>query len=173
MGKKRFFDDRLKYLSFIQNTSEKRAISMELAPYIASMPKNRTFLRILDAGTGVIGDMPLAAVLTAPDGRPVLSQSESQFKTTKFGLYNNGGAQREVTSVQFSTFFNDGEGAFSIGYTHQNIDMICSMQSSTSHFSFISKIKSFGFWPFKAGCYVIDFCSKQWCICNCTINTCR
>ena len=52
MGKKRFFDDRLKYLSFIQNTSEKRAISMELAPYIASMPKNRTFLRILDAGTG-------------------------------------------------------------------------------------------------------------------------
>ena len=52
MGKKRFFDDRLKYLSFIQNTSEKRAISLELAPYIASMPKNRTFLRILDAGTG-------------------------------------------------------------------------------------------------------------------------
>ena len=52
MGKKRFFDDRLKYLSFIQNTSEKRAISKELAPHIASMPKNRTFLRILDAGTG-------------------------------------------------------------------------------------------------------------------------
>jgi len=52
MGKKRFFDNRLKYLSFIQNTSEKRAISMELAPYIASMPKNRTFLRVLDAGTG-------------------------------------------------------------------------------------------------------------------------
>ena len=52
MGKKRFFDDRLKYLSFIQNTSEKRAISIELAPYVASMPQNRTFLRILDAGTG-------------------------------------------------------------------------------------------------------------------------
>jgi len=52
MRKKRFFDDRLKYLSFIQNTSEKRAISMQLAPHIASMPKNRTFLRILDAGTG-------------------------------------------------------------------------------------------------------------------------
>ena len=47
MGKKRFFDDRLKYLSFIQNTSEKRAISAELTPYIASMPKNRTFLRVL------------------------------------------------------------------------------------------------------------------------------
>ena len=52
MGKKRFFDDRLKYLSFIQNTSEKRAISLELAPFVESMPKNRTFLRILDAGTG-------------------------------------------------------------------------------------------------------------------------
>ena len=52
MGKKRFFDDRLKYLSFIQNTSEKRAISMKLVPYIASMSKNRTFLRVLDAGTG-------------------------------------------------------------------------------------------------------------------------
>ena len=52
MGKKRFFDDRLKYLSFIQNTSEKRAISEQLAPHIASMEQNRTFLRVLDAGTG-------------------------------------------------------------------------------------------------------------------------
>ena len=52
MAKKRFFDDRLKYLSFIQNTSEKRAISEQLTSHIASMPKNRTFLRILDAGTG-------------------------------------------------------------------------------------------------------------------------
>ncbi len=89
--------------------------------------------RILDAGTGIIGDRALPAVLTAPDGRPILSQSESQFKTTKFGLYTNSGAQREVFSIQMSRFFNDGEGAFSIGYTHQNIDMICSMQSSTSH----------------------------------------
>ena len=30
MGKKRFFDDRLKYLSFIQNTGEKKAISKEI-----------------------------------------------------------------------------------------------------------------------------------------------
>ena len=45
--------------------------------------------RILDAGTGIIGDRALPAVLTAPDGRPILSQSESQFKTTKFGLYTN------------------------------------------------------------------------------------
>ena len=52
MGKKRFFDDRLKYLSFIQNTGEKRAISSEIFPHIKSLPKNKTYLRILDAGTG-------------------------------------------------------------------------------------------------------------------------
>ncbi len=39
MGKKRFFDDRLKYLSFIQNTGEKRAISSEIFPHIKSLPK--------------------------------------------------------------------------------------------------------------------------------------
>jgi len=32
MGKKRFFDDRLKYLSFIQNTGEKKAISKQIYP---------------------------------------------------------------------------------------------------------------------------------------------
>ena len=52
MGKKRFFDDRLKYLSFIQNTSEKKAISMKLYPHIAGMSQNKSYLRILDAGTG-------------------------------------------------------------------------------------------------------------------------
>ena len=52
MGKKRFFDDRLKYLSFIQNTGEKRAISSEIFPHIKSLPKNKTYLRVLDAGTG-------------------------------------------------------------------------------------------------------------------------
>lgn len=52
MEKKRFFDDRLKYLSFIQNTGEKRAISSEIFPHIKSLPKNKTYLRILDAGTG-------------------------------------------------------------------------------------------------------------------------
>jgi hypothetical protein len=52
MGKKRFFDDRLKYLSFIQNTGEKRAISAEIFPHIKSLPKNKTYLKILDAGTG-------------------------------------------------------------------------------------------------------------------------
>ncbi len=52
MGKKRFFDDRLKYLSFIQNTSEKKAISSKIYPFIASMSQNKSYLRILDAGTG-------------------------------------------------------------------------------------------------------------------------
>ena len=52
MGKKRFFDDRLKYLSFIQNTGEKKAISLKLYPHIANMSKNKSYLRVLDAGTG-------------------------------------------------------------------------------------------------------------------------
>ncbi len=52
MGKKRFFDDRLKYLSFIQNTSEKKCISERIYPHVARMPENKTYLRILDAGTG-------------------------------------------------------------------------------------------------------------------------
>ena len=54
MGKKRFFDDRLKYLSFIQNTSEKKSISERIYPHVASMPENKTYLRILDAGTGAV-----------------------------------------------------------------------------------------------------------------------
>ncbi len=52
MGKKRFFDDRLKYLSFIQNTGEKKAISLKIYPHIANMSQNKSYLRILDAGTG-------------------------------------------------------------------------------------------------------------------------
>ena len=52
MGKKRFFDDRLKYLSFIQNTGEKKAISEKIYPFIAGLSQNKSYLRILDAGTG-------------------------------------------------------------------------------------------------------------------------
>ena len=52
MGKKRFFDDRLKYLSFIQNTGEKKAISEKVYSYIAGLSDNKSYLRILDAGTG-------------------------------------------------------------------------------------------------------------------------
>ena len=52
MGKKRFFDDRLKYLSFIQNTGEKKAISEKIYAHIASLSQNKSYLRVLDAGTG-------------------------------------------------------------------------------------------------------------------------
>ena len=52
MGKKRFFDDRLKYLSFIQNTGEKKAISEKIYSHIASLSQNISYLRVLDAGTG-------------------------------------------------------------------------------------------------------------------------
>tara|TARA_B100000925_G_scaffold273421_1_gene238138 strand:- start:554 stop:1657 length:1104 start_codon:yes stop_codon:yes gene_type:complete len=52
MGKKRFFDDRLKYLSFIQNTGEKKAISEKIYPFIANLSQNKSYIRILDAGTG-------------------------------------------------------------------------------------------------------------------------
>jgi hypothetical protein len=52
MGKKRFFDDRLKYLSFIQNTGEKKAISEKFFSHVASLSENKSYLRVLDAGTG-------------------------------------------------------------------------------------------------------------------------
>tara|TARA_B100001121_G_scaffold66803_1_gene58780 strand:- start:776 stop:1879 length:1104 start_codon:yes stop_codon:yes gene_type:complete len=52
MGKKRFFDDRLKYLSFIHNTGEKKAISERIYAYISNLSDNKSYLRILDAGTG-------------------------------------------------------------------------------------------------------------------------
>ena len=52
MDKKRFFDDRLKYLSFIQNTGEKQAISEQIYSHIAGLSENKSYLRILDAGTG-------------------------------------------------------------------------------------------------------------------------
>jgi len=45
MGKKRFFDDRLKYLSFIQNTGEKKAISEKIYPYISRLSQNKSYLR--------------------------------------------------------------------------------------------------------------------------------
>jgi len=52
LGKKRFFDDRLKYLSFIQNTGEKKAISEKIYSHIAGLSQNKSYLRVLDAGTG-------------------------------------------------------------------------------------------------------------------------
>ena len=52
VGKKRFFDDRLKYLSFIQNTGEKKAISEKIYSYISKLSDNKSYIRVLDAGTG-------------------------------------------------------------------------------------------------------------------------
>ena len=52
VGKKRFFDDRLKYLSFIQNTGEKKAISEKIYSYISKLSENKSYIRVLDAGTG-------------------------------------------------------------------------------------------------------------------------
>ena len=42
MGKKRFFDDRLKYLSFIQNTSEKRAMYTTIDADAGQEKKNKS-----------------------------------------------------------------------------------------------------------------------------------
>ena len=42
MGKKRFFDDRLKYLSFIQNTEEKKAISEKFFSHVAGLSENKS-----------------------------------------------------------------------------------------------------------------------------------
>jgi len=52
IGKKRFFDDRLKYLSFIQNTGEKKAISEKIFSHISKLSENKSYIRVLDAGTG-------------------------------------------------------------------------------------------------------------------------
>ena len=49
--KKRFFDDRLKYLSFIQNTGEKSNLREDLFTYFKTV-KNKSYIRVLDAGTG-------------------------------------------------------------------------------------------------------------------------
>ena len=52
MGKKRFFDDRLKYLSFIQHTGEKKAIYEKDYSNLESLTDNKSYIRILDDGTG-------------------------------------------------------------------------------------------------------------------------
>ena len=75
------------------------------ATYLNSKQEEANY-KILDTGTPLVGDMPTKPTLTAPDGRPIYNQSESQFKTTKFGLYNVGGAQREVVSFSLSKLFN-------------------------------------------------------------------
>ena len=51
MSKNRFYDSRLSYLSFVQNTNEKKIISKKVYPYIKKLPKKKV-TRFLDAGIG-------------------------------------------------------------------------------------------------------------------------
>ena len=51
MPKNRFYDSRLSYLSFVQNTDEKKIISKQIYPYISKLPK-KNITRFLDAGIG-------------------------------------------------------------------------------------------------------------------------
>ena len=52
MHKKQFFDDRMRYFAFTQNTNEKTKFSELILPYIENLGHDRSCLRILDAGTG-------------------------------------------------------------------------------------------------------------------------
>ena len=49
------------------------------ATYLNSKQEEANY-KILDTGTPLVGDMPTKPTLTAPDGRPIYNQSESQFK---------------------------------------------------------------------------------------------
>ena len=89
--------------------------------------------KIVD-GSPLSGDTPLVPTLKAPDGRPIYNQTG--FYTYKAGLYNQGGGQREVFSIGASRFFRDGDTSLSIAYTHQNIDELCGMTSSTANSSY-------------------------------------
>ncbi len=89
--------------------------------------------KIVD-GSPLKGDQPQVPTLKAPDGRPIYDQTGR--RTYKAGLYNQGGGEREVFSIGFSRYFNDGDGSFSIAYTHQDIDELCGMTSSTANSNF-------------------------------------
>ena len=51
MSKNRFYDSRLSYLSFVQNTDEKKVISEKIYPYLSKLPKKNIY-HFLDAGIG-------------------------------------------------------------------------------------------------------------------------
>jgi len=102
------------------------------ASYLNS-DQEEALYKIVD-GSPLSGDQPLVPALKAPDGRPIYNQTG--FYTYKAGLYNQGGGQREVFSIGASRFFRDGDTSLSIAYTHQNIDELCGMTSSTANSSF-------------------------------------
>jgi len=89
--------------------------------------------KIID-GSPLSGDQPLTPTLKAPDGRPIYNQTGRN--TYKGGLYTEDGGERDVWSVAFSRYFNDGDGSFSVGYTHQDIKELSGMASTTANSSY-------------------------------------
>ena len=47
-----FFDDRMRYQAFIQNTNEKIKFCESIFPHIQNIKKKKSYVKILDAGTG-------------------------------------------------------------------------------------------------------------------------
>ena len=105
---------------------------MMTATYLHS-DQEEALYKIID-GSPLKGDQPLTPTLKAPDGRPIYNQTGRN--TYKGGLYNESGGEREVVSVAFSRYFNDGDGSFTIGYTNQNIDELSGMASTTANSSY-------------------------------------
>ena len=95
--------------------------------------QDEALYKIID-GSPLNGDQPLTPTLKAPDGRPIYNQTGRN--TYKGGLYTESGGERDVWSVAFSRYFNDGDGSFSFGYTHQDIKELSGMASTTANSSY-------------------------------------
>jgi hypothetical protein len=102
------------------------------ATYLHS-DQEEALYKIID-GSPLNGDQPLTPTLKAPDGRPIYNQTGRN--TYKGGLYTESGGERDVWSVAFSRYFNDGDGSFSMGYTHQDIKELSGMASTTANSSY-------------------------------------
>ena len=102
------------------------------ATYLHS-DQEEALYKIID-GSPLNGDQPLTPTLKAPDGRPIYNQTGRG--TYKGGLYTESGGERDVFSVAFSRYFNDGDGSFSMGYTHQDIQELSGMASTTANSSY-------------------------------------
>ena len=102
------------------------------ATYLHS-DQEEALYKIID-GSPLNGDQPLTPTLKAPDGRPIYNQTGRN--TYKGGLYTESGGERDVWSVAFSRYFNDGDGSFSMGYTNQDIQELSGMASTTANSSY-------------------------------------
>ena len=103
------------------------------ATYLHS-DQEEALYKIID-GSPLNGDQPLTPTLKAPDGRPIYNQAGPR-GTYKGGLYNQGGGERDILSVAFSRYFNDGDASLSLGYTHQDINELSGMASTTANSSY-------------------------------------